>query len=174
MGGPCPFQQKLQWDNNKFEEWGTPEHPFRFMCHIRYVEVDLEDRVPGIFPGRHLWYTRYGQTDHILHYLTVGHILARSSSEVVFVVASHQKFHDTVTAQYGIARVSRAMELPRWHGDTAGDPLQDDFDDDDLLLRWKIAVEAGPEIVLRAQIPPYIPHVTSYIADLVRPCRDRN
>lgn len=170
MGDRCPLQKQLRWGENKFEEWGTPTKPFDFICHVRYIEVDLEYRVPGIFPGRHLWYT--GLASKGLNFLTIGHLLARSTTEVVYVVASHQRGSDAVTiARYGLLRVSGAMLLRSWLNILAGAPLQRDFNDGDLS-RWEIAPEAGPEIVLCARFPPHIPHTHYYIADLVRPYLD--
>lgn len=172
MGGRCPFQKTLQWGGHRFEEWGTLEEPFRFICHIRYVEVDLEHRIPGIFPGHCLWYTTHTGSKPDSGILTIGRIMGRSSSEAVYVAAAHQKLpgSDTITALYGLVRVSRAMELRSWRGITAEDPLEANFDGN--VSRWEISAEAGPEIVICARIPPYVEHVTSYIADLMRPDRD--
>lgn len=172
MGGRCPFQRALQWGNNKFEEWGTRSQPFRFICHLRYVEVDLEQRVPGIFPGHRLWYRRHANTQLGSNFLTIGRKLGRSCQEVVYVAAAHQKLpaSEKITAEYGIVRVSRALDLEAWDGIIAEDPLVPDFDGN--VSRWEISPEAGPELVLCAQIPPYIYHITSYIADLIRPYRD--
>lgn len=170
MGRLCPLQRVLQWGGNKFEEWGTPHRPFEFICHVRYIEVDQEYRVPGIFPGRHLWYTSL--VSNGMNFLTIGHLFARSITEVVYVAAFHHKaFDGHVSVRYGLLRVSRAMELPCWFRAAPGVPLQKDFKDGDLA-RWEIAPEAGPETVLCARIPPYIPHIPYYIADLIRPYQD--
>lgn len=170
MGQRCPLQRVLRWGDNKFEKWGTLERPFHFACHARYIEVDLEYRVPGIFPGHHLWYTDL--TSKGLNFLTIGDLLARSITEVVYIAAFHHKTSTASTvARYGLLRVSRAMEIQSWSGIAAGEPLQTDFEDGDLS-RWEIAAEAGPEIVLCARIPPHVPYIHYYIADLSRPYRD--
>lgn len=171
MGLLCPFQYTLRWHNHRFEEWGTSQRPFHFVCYARYVEVDLEHRVPGFFPGHHLWYRPHASNKIGLNFLTIGRMLARSSSEVVYIAAHHEKHPDGVTARYGLLRVSRAMELRSWCGVVAEGPLEHNFEDGDLT-RWEIAPEAGPETVLCAHIPPHVDHITYYIADLARPSRD--